>query len=196
MTQNEAFTENLTKRNSLYATLPAGDKISRWPAAEGKVYPQVAAQSCDMANKARQPSPTEAAEATLKDAEAHRLLVESQILTLHMVMPHFDVSLRQLQEGLFKWFEHQGFWGDGSTICSGEQARLKKMEKLGLIVTEIAECMEGVRLGDRENEAEELADALVRMLDYCGGFSIDLSAAFERKMLKNYQRPFRHNKHF
>jgi hypothetical protein len=39
-------------------------------------------------------------------------------------------------------------------------------EKLMLIVTEVAEAQEALRNGDRENEAEEVADILIRVLDY------------------------------
>lgn len=161
-------------------------------------------------SKVRMPSREEELQKELEGEREHRRLADSQALQLKMVMPYFSDSLRQLSEGLFAWFRHQGFWPAtwqpaerrfNDDLCSPdskerEQHRLKKMEKLGLIVTEVAECMEAVRKDDGQNEAEELADVLVRLLDYAGGFDIELATAFEQKMLKNYARPRRHGKQF
>jgi NTP pyrophosphatase (non-canonical NTP hydrolase) len=151
--------------------------------------------------------PLENAFKLIESEKEHRSLQADQILMLRMVMPSFAAQVRQLQQGLFSWFQHQGFWPSGwdakfagfRAVYSEqdrEQNNLKRMEKLGLIVTEVAECMEAVRKSDRDNEAEELADVLVRVLDYAGGFNIPLAEAFERKMLANYARPMKHGKEF
>lgn len=156
--------------------------------------------------------PIGAAHKLLDEAAAHRSLQADQILMLKMVMPSFSAQVSQLSQGLFQWFRHQGFWpqnwemGGPFNAASSENGNqrfhdaeyvsMKKAEKLALITTEISECVEAVRKGDVFNEAEELADALVRIFDYAGGFEINLADAFERKMYLNYQRPFRHNKKF
>lgn len=146
---------------------------------------------------------TSDAHAILAADQRHRSLQADQILMLKMVMPSFSAQIKQLSEGLFHWFKHQGFWPkdwepyfQGVVGDSSEQTNLKKMEKLGLIVTEVAECMEAVRKGDSTNEADELADVLIRVLDYAGGFNLPLAQAFEEKMLKNYARPLKHGKGF
>lgn len=70
-----------------------------------------------------------------------------------------------------------------------------KGELLMLIVSEIAECMEGVRknsmddkLPHRKMEEVELADALIRIFDYAGAHGLDLQGAFDEKMLFNSSR--------
>lgn len=43
-----------------------------------------------------------------------------------------------------------------------------------------------------EGEAIELADAVIRLADYCGAFGIDLVKAIELKQLYNETRGYRH----
>lgn len=107
----------------------------------------------------------------------------------------YQVVTKQLSYSLFNWFKHNGFWPSSHT-CNNEMIRLKKAEKIALIHSELSEMLEAVRKGDVENEAEELADTLIRMLDYAGGFNIDLGNAFSMKMFANLNRPFKHNKAF
>lgn len=70
-----------------------------------------------------------------------------------------------------------------------------KGELLMLIVSEIAEAMEGERKGLMDDKlphrpmAEvELVDALIRIFDYAGAFGYDLQGAFEEKMAYNARR--------
>jgi NTP pyrophosphatase (non-canonical NTP hydrolase) len=65
-----------------------------------------------------------------------------------------------------------------------------------LVVTELAEAVEGLRHGDRANFAEELADTVIRIGDLCGGLKIDLEAEVLRKMAINSKRPRLHGKEF
>lgn len=64
-----------------------------------------------------------------------------------------------------------------------------------LIVSEVAEAMEGERkdlmddkLPHRRMAEVELADAMIRIFDYAGGFGYDLQGAFEEKMAFNAER--------
>lgn len=64
-----------------------------------------------------------------------------------------------------------------------------------LIVSEIAEAMEGERknlmddkIPSRKMAEVELVDALIRIFDFAGGFGYDLQGAFEEKMLFNASR--------
>lgn len=85
-----------------------------------------------------------------------------------------------------------GWWTD---INTGEPLERNRGEMLMLIVTEIAEAMEGVRKGipddhlrHRLMEEVELADAVIRIFDYCGGHGLDLGGAIVDKLNYNKHR--------
>lgn len=78
----------------------------------------------------------------------------------------------------------------------GKSIDRNKGELLMLIVSEIAECMEGERTGkmddhliDRPMAEVELADALIRIFDYAGAFGYDIDGAFVAKLNYNDARP-------
>jgi NTP pyrophosphatase (non-canonical NTP hydrolase) len=77
----------------------------------------------------------------------------------------------------------------------GTPLERNKGELLMLMVSEIAEAMEGERkdlvddkLPHRRMAEVELVDALIRIFDYAAAFSYDLDGAFEDKMQYNSQR--------
>lgn len=87
---------------------------------------------------------------------------------------------------------HRPWWHD---IHTGEPLQRNKGEQLMLIVSEIAEAMEGVRKGlmddklpHRTMEEVEMADALIRILDYCAGHGLDIDGAYQEKMAYNATR--------
>ena len=68
-------------------------------------------------------------------------------------------------------------------------------EKLMLVVSEVAEAMEGYRknlmddkLPHRKMAEVELADTLIRIFDYAGGFGYDVGGAMVDKLAYNAQR--------
>lgn len=63
---------------------------------------------------------------------------------------------------------------------------------LCLIHSEASEALEGFRIDDRENVAEELADVLIRVLDLSHGLGIDMDAEVAAKLAKNRTRGIRH----
>jgi NTP pyrophosphatase (non-canonical NTP hydrolase) len=78
---------------------------------------------------------------------------------------------------------------------TGKPVKRNKGELLALIHSEISECLEGERkelmddkLPHRRMAEVELADALIRILDYAGGFGYDIQGAFEEKMAYNAKR--------
>jgi NTP pyrophosphatase (non-canonical NTP hydrolase) len=87
---------------------------------------------------------------------------------------------------------NEKWWQDPKT---GERITRNKGELLMLIVSEIAEAMEGERknlmddkLPNRLMAEVELVDALIRIFDYAGAFGYDLQGAFDEKMTFNAMR--------
>lgn len=76
-------------------------------------------------------------------------------------------------------------------------------EKLILIVSEIGEAVEGHRkdkmdehLPHRKSFEVEIADAMIRIFDMCGGLGIDLGGAMMEKLNYNRTRPHVHGKKY
>ena len=99
-------------------------------------------------------------------------------------------SIAELQEAVHRTAVEHGWWEKPRPIG----------EVLMLIVTELAEAMEAYRDGDGSSEKipafskleEELADAIIRILDFAGGEGLDLEGALRSKMIYNEGRPYRH----
>lgn len=94
------------------------------------------------------------------------------------------MSLNELCAYCHSIARSKGFWDKERNIG----------EALMLIVTELAEAMEGYRHQDQDNFKEELADAFIRLLDLCGGLNIDIEGEIAKKSAKNKNRPYKHGK--
>lgn len=69
-------------------------------------------------------------------------------------------------------------------------------EKLLLVVSEAVEAQSALRDGDEQAHNEEIADAMIRLLDYCGWRGIDIEYEIRKKMNKNMNRPHLHGRTF
>jgi NTP pyrophosphatase (non-canonical NTP hydrolase) len=65
-------------------------------------------------------------------------------------------------------------------------------EKLALMVEEIGEAVKALRKGDAQNEAEEMADLMIRALDYCAWRGISAYDSILSKLAINADRPRLH----
>jgi NTP pyrophosphatase (non-canonical NTP hydrolase) len=86
-----------------------------------------------------------------------------------------------------------GFW-DGQA---------NKAEKIALMHSELSECLEGVRKPGPDKhcpeftqETVELADAVIRILDYVYHYGLRLEEALVAKATYNESRPYKHGKAF
>lgn len=78
---------------------------------------------------------------------------------------------------------------------TGERLHHNPGLRLMLIVSELAECMEGIRKGLMDDKlphrpmAEvEIVDALIRIFDFAGEEGFDLEGAYREKLAFNAQR--------
>jgi len=85
------------------------------------------------------------------------------------------------------------WWLDLET---GQPVQRNVGESLMLIVSELGEAMEAHRRQARDSHLPgrpglevELADALIRLLDFCHGYGLDLAGAVRDKLLYNLTRP-------
>lgn len=87
----------------------------------------------------------------------------------------------------------KGFWQAPETE---REKVLHEATALALIGTEVSEAIEAHRCCDDANLREELADIVIRVMDYCGYAGIDLEAEIAAKMEKNLNRPPKHGKRY
>ena len=77
-------------------------------------------------------------------------------------------------------------------------------ERMALIHAEISEALEALRDGnpssnkiiDYSSLEEELADAVIRIMDYCFGKDLDIAGAILAKIEYNRSREYMHGKSF
>jgi NTP pyrophosphatase (non-canonical NTP hydrolase) len=116
-------------------------------------------------------------------------------------------ALNALAKDINLWACNKGFWSFRDTNANPLDPDLLyiKSTKIMLVVTELAELVEGLRKPPETkfdgnacytNEEEEVADAIIRLLDYAGAYGLRIGEALCAKMTKNEGRPFRHGKEF
>lgn len=99
---------------------------------------------------------------------------------------------RNLQYVCHELAKEAGWWTDPAT---GLPLKANVGEKLMLIVSEVAEAMEGHRRGLMDDKLPhrsmievELADVVIRAFDLAGGLGLDVAAAIVEKLQYNTHR--------
>jgi len=102
------------------------------------------------------------------------------------------VAINELRDFCFDQSKEAGWH---TNLETGELLDRNKGEMLCLVHSEISEAMEGERknlmddhLPERPMAEVELADAVIRIMDYAGRFNYDIGGALEDKLAYNRLR--------
>tara|TARA_Y100000310_G_scaffold127207_1_gene126250 strand:- start:865 stop:1392 length:528 start_codon:yes stop_codon:yes gene_type:complete len=106
-------------------------------------------------------------------------------------------TLREWQEAIHTYACDKGWWdndertfGDLCTLFTSEISEAYEEYRNGHEVTET--YFNEDKPGKPEGVPTELADCVIRILDYCQRVGIDLQAIMARKHAYNQKRPYRH----
>jgi NTP pyrophosphatase (non-canonical NTP hydrolase) len=101
----------------------------------------------------------------------------------------------------------KGWWDgieDTSIFCINDEGKRARSlpEQIALMHSELSEALEAIRIDDRpyhvnekgkpEGWGVELADCVIRIMDTCQHYDVDLQGLVELKMRYNETRPHRH----
>jgi NTP pyrophosphatase (non-canonical NTP hydrolase) len=100
------------------------------------------------------------------------------------------MEISQVQREVHRTAVEHGWWDRPRSVG----------EILMLMVTELSEVMEAYRSGNPQSlktpgfsqMEEELADVVIRLLDFAGRHDLDIEGALRAKMNYNETRPYRH----
>jgi len=106
----------------------------------------------------------------------------------------FEKQWDKVAKQIYKNAVEHGFW----------KGEVNDGERMALIHAEISEALEALREGNPSsnkimefsNLEEELADAVIRIMDYAFGKDLDIAGAIEAKIEYNESREFMHGKSF
>lgn len=108
------------------------------------------------------------------------------------------MKLNELCRLCYENAESKGFWeAPDNTAPDGRYNINVVLCKIALIHSEASEALEEIRAKGKitPHVAEEMADIIIRVADFCGGYDLDLAGAVAAKMAKNKARPRLHGKH-
>ncbi len=116
---------------------------------------------------------------------------------------HAIFTFNKLSEYIHEWAKEKGFW---------DVEHRNDSEMIMLMVTELSEAVEALRYGNYPSETlhakykvppdfisqveEELADCVIRIMDYCAFKNFNLGKAIIEKMKYNETREYKHGKEF
>lgn len=109
------------------------------------------------------------------------------------------MNLTDLSYEIHEWAVDKGFWEHETMGPEHEPNMFLNPsigpEKIALMHSELSEALESERDGDTNTE-EELADTIIRILDFCGWRGYDIHNAILIKMDENAKRPVKHGRNF
>lgn len=111
-------------------------------------------------------------------------------------------------------YEQNYFCGVFNTVKNRVHANAKragfwdkernKGEAIALMHSELSEALEWLRHGNKKSDhipefsglEEEMADVIIRIMDFAGGFDLDIAGAVIAKIAYNETREHKHGKEF
>lgn len=122
--------------------------------------------------------------------EAHAVLTNRMADAQQVLGPTLTATLKIQAALVSQFMQTQGFWESDNTG-----------EKIALMHSELSEALEADRKNlDAEHipgftgVEEELADVIIRILDFAGHHQLRLGEALSAKIAYNLTRPFKHGK--
>ena len=122
--------------------------------------------------------------------EAHAVLTNRMADAQQVLGPTLTAALETQATLISQFMQAQGFWESDNTG-----------EKIALTHSELSEALEADRKNlDAEHipgftgVEEELADVIIRILDFAGHHQLRLGEALSAKIAYNLTRPFKHGK--
>ncbi len=112
----------------------------------------------------------------------------------------FAILFDELSTSVYNDNANKGFWDTKS--CNSKDRN--RPEMIALMHSELSEALEAIRHGNPPDDhcpefssvEVELADTIIRILDYSGGFGLRVGEALEAKLKYNRSRPHKHGKEF
>ena len=109
-------------------------------------------------------------------------------------MDEFILRFNKMAEYIHEWAKRKGFWDHDRNDA----------ECIALMHSELSEALEALRHGNPQDDKipefsglnAELADCIIRIMDYTAARELDVGAAIVAKMAYNEKRPYKHGKEF